>query len=176
MSKLCFLVLAFFVWVSPAKSQSFFEVLQDLTGIGDSSVPDELETSDLPDAQPHSSLASIEELIIDFDALPPSQNLQAQRIILHGLYKETARVFSMEAAVGEAIQFGTLKVKVHHCEMAPPDKRPESMAFLSIADVKNGSEEELIFTGWMFSSSPALSALDHPVYDLWVKNCVIQDK
>lgn len=176
MSKVSFFVFVCFLWVFPAQSQSFFEVLQDLTGIGESSTPDKLNPSSPPEAEIHPDAASIEELIIDFDQLPPSKNLQAQGVILHGLDKETARVFSMEAAVGEEIQFGTLKVKVHHCEMAPPDKRPESMAFLSIKDVKNGSEEVPVFTGWMFSSSPALSALDHPVYDLWVKNCVIQDR
>jgi hypothetical protein len=28
-----------------------------------------------------------------------------------------------------------------------------------------------IFTGWMFASSPGLSGIEHPVYDVWLVEC-----
>lgn len=170
-----FLLLSMVVlWVGPVKSQSFMEVVQDLTGLGEKT-KSEVNENAVEDSISE-DVASLEELIIDVNQLKPSENIPGEGVVLGGLDKETARVSSIEANVGEEIQFGTLKIKVHHCEMAPKDERPESIAFLSVVDTQNGKEDLPLFNGWMFSSSPALSALDHPVYDLWVKNCVVQKK
>ena len=38
-------------------------------------------------------------------------------------------------------------------------------------DEQEAADEELLFSGWMFASSPGLSALEHPVYDVWVIRC-----
>jgi hypothetical protein len=54
----------------------------------------------------------------------------------------------------------------------PREETPESAALLEIHDVKPGENRVLLFKGWMFASSPALSALEHPVYDIWVKDCL----
>ena len=49
---------------------------------------------------------------------------------------------------------------------------PESAAFLEIDDEHPDRPRVELFTGWMFASSPALSALEHPVYDVWVLDCL----
>ena len=57
------------------------------------------------------------------------------------------------------------------CYKRPPEETPETAAFLIIYDEKPDEPPQKYFSGWMFASSPALSALEHPVYDLWVLNC-----
>ena len=54
---------------------------------------------------------------------------------------------------------------------APPEEPPESAVFVEIVDVRPDSPSVPLFTGWMFASSPAVSALEHPVYDVWVIDC-----
>jgi hypothetical protein len=57
------------------------------------------------------------------------------------------------------------------CDKRPPEETPESAAFLQVVEQKPGEQPVTRFSGWMFASSPALSAMEHPVYDLWVLDC-----
>ena len=91
--------------------------------------------------------------------------------VLQGLDKVTARVSTIEAPIGAVVRFGTLEVIVRHCDKRPPEETPESAAFLDIWEVRPGEAAVTLFRGWMFASSPALSALEHPVYDIWVLEC-----
>jgi hypothetical protein len=91
--------------------------------------------------------------------------------VLQGLDKITARVSKFDAPVGQPVRFGTLSIIVRDCERNPPEERPESAAFLEIDEVRPGEGEVQRFSGWMFASSPALSALEHPVYDINVLDC-----
>jgi hypothetical protein len=91
---------------------------------------------------------------------------------LQGLDKSVGRTVTFETTVGSTIQYGPLFIKIHACREAPPIEKPESAAFLQIWEVPPGQEKsEWVFSGWMFASSPALSAMDHPVYDVWVLDC-----
>ncbi len=92
--------------------------------------------------------------------------------LLQGLDKVTARVSTFEAPQDKPVQFGTLEVVVRTCSKAPPEEPPESTAFLEIYNVGPSEEPVRVFSGWMFASSPALSALEHPVYDIWVVDCI----
>ncbi len=91
--------------------------------------------------------------------------------VLQGLDKVTARVSEIEAPLNRMVRFGTLEITVRACHKTPPEEPPESAAFLEIRDVKPGEAGVDLFVGWMFASSPALSALEHPVYDVWVLDC-----
>jgi hypothetical protein len=91
---------------------------------------------------------------------------------LQGLDKSVGRTVTFEARVGSTIQYGPLFIKINACRKAPPIETPESAAFLQIWEVPPGQEKsQWVFSGWMFASSPALSAMDHPVYDVWVLEC-----
>lgn len=92
--------------------------------------------------------------------------------MLQGLDKVTARISTLEAPKDKPVRFGTLEVIVRTCSKRPPEEPPESAAFLEIYDVPPGEEPKRVFSGWMFASSPALSALEHPVYDVWVTDCM----
>lgn len=91
--------------------------------------------------------------------------------MLQGLDKITARISTFEAPVDSPVRFGTFEITVRACDKRPPEEPPESAAFLEIVDVRPDSPAEALFTGWMFASSPALSAVEHPVYDVWVVDC-----
>jgi hypothetical protein len=90
--------------------------------------------------------------------------------VLQGLDKITARIRRLPIKVGQTVAFGTLSIEVDACRKAPPEDPPESAAFLKITEGHAGAPKT-VFTGWMFASSPALSAMDHPVYDIWVVDC-----
>ncbi|MBM3559709.1 MAG: DUF2155 domain-containing protein [Alphaproteobacteria bacterium] len=91
--------------------------------------------------------------------------------VLQGVDKVTARIFTFEAPVGQAVRFGTLTVLVRACHKRPPTEPPESAAFVQIDDRRGEAPPVRAFSGWMYASSPALSALEHPVYDVWVVDC-----
>ena len=92
---------------------------------------------------------------------------------MQALDKVTARISTLSVPVGEARQFGTLEVTVQRCAFHPPEETPENAAFIVIRDL--GYDRAVVpagvFSGWMFSSSPAISALEHPVYDITLLTC-----
>ena len=92
---------------------------------------------------------------------------------LQGLDKVTARSRRFYAPVGEMTRFGTLEITVGDCLVNTPDAPPESAAYLTIIDHKPGQPEQKLFAGWMFASTPALSALDDGVYDVRVLSCTM---
>ena len=97
--------------------------------------------------------------------------LAADIAALQGLDKITARVSTFEAPVGQPARFGTLSIVARTCQKKPPEEPPESAAFIEVTDMKPGEAAVTLFRGWMFASSPAVSALEHPVYDVWIVDC-----
>jgi hypothetical protein len=95
--------------------------------------------------------------------------------LLQGLDKVTARVSPIRVPLDQPTEFGRLEITVRACRETPPTEPPESAAFLEIRELPPRSDEAAapvqLFSGWMFASSPAVSALEHPVYDLWVVDC-----
>jgi hypothetical protein len=91
--------------------------------------------------------------------------------ILQGLDKITARISRFEAPVGQAVTFGTLSIVVRDCRRSAPEDQPENAAFIEIYENRPGEVKSRLFSGWMFSSTPALSALEHPVYDVNLLEC-----
>ena len=91
---------------------------------------------------------------------------------LRSLDKTSARTSIFETAVGSTVKFGDVYIKVQACRKAPEMEQPEAAAFLQVWDVNKEDKADWIFSGWMFSSSPGLSAMDHPIYDVWVLDCL----
>ena len=87
--------------------------------------------------------------------------------------------------LGQPVVFGSLNIELQACFQSPPEEVPESAAFLRVSSTQPVSEEQLegteeasaetaqplIFSGWMYASSPGLSALEHPVYANWGVRC-----
>lgn len=91
--------------------------------------------------------------------------------VLQGLDKVAAHVSQIETPVGVSVTFGTLSILVRDCEIAPPDEPPNNAAFIQIYETPPGEQTKRLFSGWMFSASPALSGLEHPVYDVTLLSC-----
>ncbi|MEI6204735.1 MAG: DUF2155 domain-containing protein [Enhydrobacter sp.] len=90
---------------------------------------------------------------------------------LQGLDKVTARTQRFSAPVGKSTSFGTLAITVGDCLVNTPDAPADSVAYLTIIDHKPGQAEQKLFAGWMFASTPSISALDDGVYDVRVLSC-----
>ncbi len=94
-------------------------------------------------------------------------------VVLRALDKVTTRSSTLEAPIGQPIRFRTLTITARVCDKNPPEERPEAAAFLDIVEVREGMAARDVFRGWMFASSPGLSPMQHPVYDVWVLDCVM---
>jgi hypothetical protein len=91
--------------------------------------------------------------------------------VMRALDKITARSTDLRLPMGEQVAFGTLRITARACLTTPPTEPPESAVFLEISVVDPEHEPRVAFSGWMFASSPSLSALEHPVYDVWPVGC-----
>lgn len=140
---------------------------------GDDSAPGEPEAA-APDAPvsavpPSGKITQNSEDEAQERGTPKAQFFSA--VLLQGHNKVTAKVTAIEAPVGSVVRWGNLEIIARRCWQAAPDERPENAALLEIRELKPNEEPKRVFLGWMFSSSPALSALEHPVYDLAVTRC-----
>lgn len=94
-------------------------------------------------------------------------------VVVRTIDKMSARTHTFDIPVGKTVKFGnSLFIKPRACRRSSPIDQPESAAFLQIWERKaHEDESRWIFSGWMFASNPSLSAMDHPVYDVWVIDC-----
>lgn len=86
------------------------------------------------------------------------------------LDKMTGRTRTVELAAGGEQQIDRLRVRLDACRAQADDAQHGAMAYVEIRDNKSGDTRP-VFAGWMFADSPALSAMDHPRYDVWVISC-----
>jgi hypothetical protein len=92
--------------------------------------------------------------------------------VLRGLDKISARVTVVNAPIGKPVMFGRLKIIADYCYKRPPELPPEVTAFVHIDDTRvKDTTKAQIFSGWMYASSPALHAVEHAVYDVWLIDC-----
>ena len=100
--------------------------------------------------------------------------------ILQGLDKITGRSSQIKIKIGQEVRFGKLSIIMHKCWKSPADQRPENKILLEIYEdsvnkTENNSKDKngrnRIFYGWIFSSSPSISGLEHPVYDITALKC-----
>lgn len=91
--------------------------------------------------------------------------------VIRLLDKGTARVDQVELPIGKPVVFGHMQVDLRSCQQTPAEEEPEAAAFMVISEIKPGAPESILFRGWMFASNPSLSALEHPLYDVWVIAC-----
>ena len=88
--------------------------------------------------------------------------------LLKGLDKVSGEVTDLEMKVGETAQVGRISVTVGDCRYPEDNPTGEGYAWVEVEDPSRGA---ILFQGWMIASSPALNALDHPRYDVWVIRC-----
>lgn len=88
--------------------------------------------------------------------------------VIRAIDRVTGRSFKLKVPLEQDVNFSNLIINIKYCYKNPIDKEIENYAYLT---VKDKLVNELVFQGWMFSSSPSLSSLEHPVNDIWLLNC-----
>ena len=95
--------------------------------------------------------------------------------VFQGLDKITARIKTFKIKVGVSKTFGILDINLQKCVYSKPLDEPESIAYVKVLDKSEkypvNKDKLLIFEGWIFASSPALNAMEHPVYDVSLISC-----
>jgi hypothetical protein len=94
-----------------------------------------------------------------------------QTLILRGLDKISGQSADITAPIGKAVQYETLRITARYCYSTPPSETPETVAFLQVDDRRPDQAPKRVFSGWMYSSTPGLNGMDHPLYDVWVIAC-----
>jgi hypothetical protein len=88
-----------------------------------------------------------------------------------GLDKITGRITNFDVYIDETVQFGALQITPRACYTRPPTETQRTSVFVEVDQVSLKGSVTRIFTGWMFADSPALNAIDHAVYDIWLLDC-----
>ncbi|WP_208438377.1 DUF2155 domain-containing protein [Bartonella vinsonii] len=102
--------------------------------------------------------------------------VQAERIsngiaVFAGLDKITGRTTHFEVSLGKVYQYGALQVMPRACYTSSKDEPTRTTGFIEVNEVTLDKKIRRIFTGWMFADSPGLNAVEHPIYDVWLKDC-----
>ena len=88
------------------------------------------------------------------------------------LNKTTNKVTQKTINVNSIIDWDSLNIQIYACYSTPPEEIPEDYVLLEIKDTLN-KKKEYIYRGWMISSSPDVTPLEHPIYDLWLIDCMV---
>ena len=86
------------------------------------------------------------------------------------LNKTSNKVSTKDILVSSKISWETLNIEVLYCGSTPPTEIPEDYVLIDVYDTIN-NENTNIYKGWMISSSPDVTPLENPIYDLWLVDC-----
>ncbi len=102
---------------------------------------------------------------------PEGERIANPTASFSGLDKISGRIIIFDVALNETVQFGALQVTPRACYTRPATETQNTTAFVEVDEITLKAEIRRIFTGWMFASSPGLSAVEHPIYDIWLIDC-----
>lgn len=91
--------------------------------------------------------------------------------VFSGIDKITGRIITFDVYIDETVQFGALQVTPRVCYSRDETQAPKTTTFVEVDEITLDRKIRRIFTGWMFADSPGLNAVDHAVYDVWLKDC-----
>lgn len=107
-------------------------------------------------------------LVLAAPALAQEPAAPGTGAVLRALDKITTEVRDLELVNGATAEFGSLTIELAECRY--PEENPASDAY-ALLNVRATQSAQVLFSGWMLASSPALNALEHPRYDVWVLRC-----
>lgn len=106
------------------------------------------------------------------DQIPPDEPTQGLAdgtgATLRGLDKVSGTASDITLAVGQSVDYGFITITLRECRYPADDPSSDAYAFVTVTEKGKPKPD---FSGWMIASSPALSALDHPRYDVWAIRC-----
>lgn len=101
----------------------------------------------------------------------PLQRIKNKEAVFYGLDKISGQVYVFQVPMDDTYQFGSLQVTPKVCYTSAENEPSRTDAFVEVKATTLDQKIQEIFSGWMFSNSPGLNAVDHPVYDVWLKDC-----
>lgn len=107
-----------------------------------------------------------------WSATAGAYEIQMNTAKMQAMDKITGKVSVIEVPVNGEVKFGSFSIVVRACKATPPEETPENYAFVDVADTTKDGKLYNIFKGWMMSSFPALNAVEHPIYDVWLLECL----
>lgn len=99
-----------------------------------------------------------------------------ERVATIGLLNKRNNVSQdLEMSPGETRRIGPVVIRLQSCERTAPWEMPqETGAFVQVMIQESNSDEfRRVFSGWLFKNSPSLNVVEHPIYDVWVKDCAM---
>ncbi len=109
-------------------------------------------------------------MLISFQASAEAVT-SAGAAVLRGLDKIDGSLTDITLAKGQSATYGRLEIRLTDCRY--PTGNPSGNAYAYL-DIKDLGVDKAVFSGWMIASAPALNALDHPRYDVWVMRCITE--
>lgn len=109
-------------------------------------------------------------------AVSLSTTAEAARIsnpvaVFSGIDKITGRITTFDVYIDETVQFGALQVTPKVCYSRDDSEAQKIDAFVEVDEITLDRKIRRIFSGWMFADSPGLNAVEHAIYDVWLKEC-----
>lgn len=122
------------------------------------------------------SLVAICAAVAGMAAAPAfAAEISTNAALMQAMDKVTGRVNKITVPVNSKIAFGDFSLVLRACKKRPAEETPENFAFVDVADKSFGTDEYSIFRGWMLSSAPGMNAIEHPIYDVWLLECIDTD-
>ena len=84
------------------------------------------------------------------------------------LNKITANVDNLDIELKNNYHYGELRIYPIECYLSNPEEKPETAIYIN---VYHNTKNKKLFSGWMLKSLPSISAIEHPIYDIWVNGC-----
>lgn len=123
-------------------------------------------------ATPAPAPASPAAPVNDYGATPMNE-----RVAVIGLLNKRNNVSEeIKLKPGEAREIGPVIIRVSACERTAPWEMPQQTGAFVQVDIRErgAAQHTRVFSGWMFLESPSLNVVEHPVYDVWVKDCTMR--
>lgn len=140
----------------------------DIPSFGeDGTMPEGGATLDITEGQSGVDLSVFSGVGGAITSVSQPETEQAERVNLRALDRTLGRPTDVNMAVGETVMFGRIAIHVIECRYPAEDPASDAFAHVEILDQQGNG----LFDGWMIASSPALSAMEHPRYDVWVLSC-----
>ncbi|WP_342642491.1 DUF2155 domain-containing protein [Rhodoligotrophos ferricapiens] len=115
-------------------------------------------------------------LVLTSPARAQAETISNPVAVFSGLDKITATITTLQVPINTTKRFGQIEVTPKVCYSRPATEEPKTSTFVEIDEIEEDGSKKRIFTGWMFAESPALNALEHPVFDIWLTSCTDPNK
>ncbi|MEM7779248.1 MAG: DUF2155 domain-containing protein [Pseudomonadota bacterium] len=99
-----------------------------------------------------------------------------ERVATIGLLNKRNNVTTdFEITPGTVVEDGAVIIRLEACERTAPYEFPQETGAFVQVDIRERGESDhtRVFSGWLFKENPSLNIVEHPIYDVWIKDCAM---